>query len=282
MCGNSIKKWKDKNKKVKKCSDFAEKIKIKHEIDVTADEQDRHPSQICHLCYSNLFLPKPHNPLNKWPPHPERGICSVCAKEEEIRAGRPGAKYARLEQLDRGEQSAKQAVAELFKALAKKTTIFFGENFTTEETSIQCPTCCQIFNRPVEMQCHHVFCLDCLQMYYSKAPSSSLLCPSCHKYISLKDTNPVWEYFINILENAKVTCKTCKQSSWLKCTSEHDCNDPKTSQHIDEQIFRDIMNRKMSASGKIGQQVTSTLLKQNMEGDGGTVVRLSTGGKVSL
>ena len=238
VCGNAIRKWKNKNKKIKRCSDYSEKIKTKYGINIKADEQHRHPSQICHLCYSNLFLPKPHNLPNDWPPHSERGTCTVCAKADGITTGRPAAKYARLEKLDTAEEEAKQEVDEHFSKLAETTTRFFGQNFTTEESSVRCPLCCQILNRPVETQCHHLFCLDCLQLIYQKTSSSSVLCPTCNTHISLKNTNPVREYFVNILENAKVTCKTCKRSSWLKSASMHNCHDPSTSQQKHDCIWK--------------------------------------------
>ncbi|XP_033641218.1 uncharacterized protein LOC117301380 [Asterias rubens] len=278
VCGNAIRKWKNKSKKNKRCSAYSEKIQVKYGINIQADEHHRHPSQICHLCYSNLFLPKPHHPPNEWPPHPERGTCTVCAKVDEVKTGRPAAKYARLERLDTDEATAKEVVSQHFNTLAETTTIFVRDNFTTDESSICCQICSQILNRPVETQCHHIFCLDCLQVVFNRSSSSSVLCPSCHKHTSLKDTSPVREYFLNILGNAKVTCRTCNRSSWLNSTSSHDCKDPLTSQHIDEHIFRDLIKRNMSASGKLGQQVTSTLLKQQIQSDGGTV-RLSTGGK---
>ena len=134
-------------------------------------------------------------------------------------------------------------VQERFRQLMETTTQFCRDGFVSDERHFCCEICHQIMNRPVETPCQYSFCLECLNTLFCKASASTVLCPTCHVHISLRKIAPVKEYFINILQDAKVMCKACTRSSWLKTTSTHNCSDPQSSQQIDEEMFRNILTR---------------------------------------
>ena len=285
ICTDKAKKRKHRAKTLKRCIDYQNKIKEKYSIDISLDENHRHPQYLCHLCYSNLYLPKTHALQNDWPAHTEGETCLVCMKVENDKGGRPAeakAKYDRLNNLDQLEATAKAEVEDLFQQLIGRTTEFSREGFSSQDVNFCCKMCSQILNRPVETQCQHIFCLSCLHTVFLQASTSTVPCPSCHTNINLKNISPVKAYFNCILEKSlKVMCNTCKRSSWLESTCNHDCQDPYSSQQIDEEIFKDILTRNVSPLGKLGQKMTSKLLRQEMKNTGATELRLSTGGEVS-
>lgn len=278
VCSNRVQKFKQRNvrKPVKKCALYAEKIKLKYNIDVSFDEPHRHPLHICHLCYSNLFVATSREIPNDWSAHPERGTCSVCSKVEEDKGGRPKkGKSAWVDRLVQKELDNKAEVTSRFEMLSRATTPFLNTNFTCEDSSFVCKLCNTLISRPVETPCEHIFCLSCLENEFVQTSSSSVICKICKHNFNLMDLNPPRQYFMDVLKTTRVKCTTCKQSSW------HDCSKPESSIPVDEKVYKAILDSNVAPLGKIGQQLTSHLLNKCMDDTTGTTVRLATKGTVS-
>ena len=186
-------------------------------ISVEKDVSHVHPLRFCKKCHLS-----PSRSLVFWEPH-QKEECKTCNLATVIKKGGRPSKPKR----GRGKSSMmvekRQAESEVVdfcklvdslvenvpsnqvEALSEKFN-FAGE----VPREYFCPVCLDILDQPVETDCQHYFCSDCIKGVATT--SSCLTCPLC-KADSLSSIRVVTRMVLNFIKDLPVTCKTCGKNA---------------------------------------------------------------------
>ena len=111
----------------------------------------------------------------------------------------------------------------LVENLPSNRVVDFGENFNfvgEVPKEYSCPVCLDILDKPVETDCEHYFCSDCIKEVVTT--SGSLSCPMC-KDDSLKSMRVLTRMVLNFIKDLSVICKTCGQNTRYEDCADHVC-----------------------------------------------------------
>jgi hypothetical protein len=91
------------------------------------------------------------------------------------------------------------------------TRYYEYENEESIDNNLKCAICNEPFLDPVETQCHHLFCCECLNKWIENDKST---CPTCRKTISTNTLNSIkFINFISMINQILVKCLLCNQSN---------------------------------------------------------------------
>ena len=111
----------------------------------------------------------------------------------------------------------------LVENLPPNQVVNFGDNFSfVREVPREyfCPVCLDILHKPVETDCEHYFCSDCITEVVTT--SGNLPCPMC-KEDSLNSMRVLTRMVINFIKDLSVICKTCGQNTRYEDCADHVC-----------------------------------------------------------
>jgi hypothetical protein len=93
---------------------------------------------------------------------------------------------------------------------------------TTPNENLLCPICTSPFVSPVELDCEHVFCEDCLYDHLQSGIQSASFCPKCRN--SIEDIQPVPKLLNQLLDELEVLCPN-KQAGCMEHHKRYTMND---------------------------------------------------------
>ena len=79
ICGERLKKAKDKYENNFLCADKTEIIFTAFGVKVRKDDLDMCPPKFCHKCYKLALRGGTRLAINVWPPHKRTGNCKICS-----------------------------------------------------------------------------------------------------------------------------------------------------------------------------------------------------------
>ena len=178
------------------CRKHAEAIKGAFDVDVTTDQAELHPPDICERCrmitqrWKSLIrtgrLYRLSQKAVAWEHH-ESGSCFACkTHSKNVKGGRPAAKRAKI--LGRPKCNNAEALKRFLHSLAppsfKRPPVLYPdlglENNNSDELALLlCPVCEDIVDRPVNSPCQTLACLTCLIRQFSDlSPGADWICPN--------------------------------------------------------------------------------------------------------
>ena len=98
ICGERLKKAKDKYEDSFLCADKREIIFTAFGVKIRGDDLDKCPPKFCHKSYKLASRRGTRFAMNAWPPHKRSGDCVICSSYKETRtnksleAWKPGVK----------------------------------------------------------------------------------------------------------------------------------------------------------------------------------------------
>ena len=222
-------------RKSRPVKDYSSKINHAFGLDISNDEKDIHPSNLCISCirkvnhagrnedYRKRYMLEPSI---EWSQHPRTGDCTVCNKLRNANAG--GNKY---------KPKHKHLVNRLPFSLSSKN--IFSDNCTatlqTREVDrlklkdevkhlYTCGICNLIYTRPVYTVCRHTFCGSCLTQKFQDQRSSNTACPhpSCNEILQFNQISSLPHPLLIHYNNLEFECSNCKETKPLHTT--HTCH----------------------------------------------------------
>ena len=310
ICGEKLAKSKGSKESSYLCSSHVQFIQDNFGISVEKDVEEVHPPRFCKKCR----LTNSRSPVF-WEPHQD-DECKTCNIATVIKKGGRPTKAKR----GRGKSSAaavqkRQAESEvvdfcemvdnLVKNLPSNRVEDFGEKFTfvgEVPKEYFCPVCLDILDKPIETDCEHYFCSDCIKGVVTT--SSSLTCPLC-KEDSLNSLRVLTRMIINFIKDILVVCKTCGQKERYEDCADHVCVNqdtrpddqprpiapiagpvrepepvPENTQKTVQELEQEIREGKLTPEAeRLGTLFVKAKLGSSTDGK---TVTVKTGGKVSL
>lgn len=111
----------------------------------------------------------------------------------------------------------------LVEKLPSSRVVDFGVNFIFAgevPKECFCPVCLDILDKPVETDCEHYFCSDCIKEVVTT--SGNLSCPMC-KEDSLNSKRVLTRMVLNFIKDLSVICKICGQNTRYEDCADHIC-----------------------------------------------------------
>ena len=90
ICGERLKKAKDKYENSFLCADKREIIFTAFGVKIRGDDLDKCPPKFCHKCYKLASRGGTRFAINAWPPHKQSGNCVICSSYKDHQ--KPGRK----------------------------------------------------------------------------------------------------------------------------------------------------------------------------------------------
>ena len=174
----------------------AEALKGAFDVDVTTDQAELHPPDICERCRmitqrwkSSISAGRQYRPSQKavaWEHH-ESGSCFAGEMHSKnVKGGRPAAKRAKI--LGQPKCNIAEALERFLHSLAppsfKRPPVLYPDlvreyNNSDELALLLCPVWEDIIDKPVNSSCQHLACLNCLIRQFSDlSPGADWICPN--------------------------------------------------------------------------------------------------------
>lgn len=228
ICGEKLAKSKGFKEASYLCSSNVQFLQENFGISVEKDVKEVHPPRFCKKCRLTNT-----RSLVFWEPHQEVG-CKTCNLATVVKkGGRPSKPKRGRGKLSAAASQKRQTESEvadfcamvngLVENLPSSRVINFGENssFAGEvPKEYFCPVCLDILDKPVETDCEHYFCSDCIKEVVTTSGNSS--CPMC-KEDSLNSMRVLTRMVLNLIKDLPVICKTCGQNTRYEDCADHMC-----------------------------------------------------------
>ena len=188
ICGERLKKAKDKYENSFLCADKTEIIFTAFGVKVRKDDLGMCPPKFCHKCYKIALRGGTPLAINAWPPHKRTGNCKICSffKDQQ----KPGEEQVEMVEGMSGTLSFQPDPASLsFSEEVKNLQSFRGSEPLYPEQFVEnikheymCPICKEVLDQPVQTKCRtpHIFCASCLSFSFEMCGP---FCPVCRTVI---------------------------------------------------------------------------------------------------
>ena len=245
ICGERLKKAKDKYENSFLCADKREIIFTAFGVKIRGDDLDKCPPKFCHKCYKLASRGGTRFAINAWPPHKRSGNCVICSSyKDQQKPGRkrkpkPGVKPKH----DPGSKEQIEMVEGMSGTLSFQpdpNTLSFSEEVKNLKSyrgteplypeqfvenikhEYMCPICKEVLDQPVQTKCQtpHIFCASCLSFAFETCGS---LCPVCRTAIEnpLEFIEPAPFVLRTILSKLDFQCPTCTHTIKLHQLPQH-------------------------------------------------------------
>ena len=139
MCGERLKKAKDKYEKSFLCAGKMEIIFIAFGDKVRKDDLDTCAPTFCHWCYKLALRGGTRLAINEWPPHKRTGNCKTCSFSKDQR--KPGGKKIKPGIKTREDSAGPKEEVEMVEGMSG--TLSFQPDpaslsFSEDVTNLQC------------------------------------------------------------------------------------------------------------------------------------------------
>ena len=212
ICGERLKKAKDKYENSFNCTDKKDLIFSAFGVKVDQDDREAFPQKICHKCYKLASRNGTRFAINTWPSHKRTGKCKICDDyREQQKPGRRKKSKPGVKPKIESDSYKGVKVAELIEGMSatlsfdpddyKNDSFLFSEqvknleSFRGSETlhpehfaekikhEFVCPICKEVLDQPVQTKCQipHIFCAACLSFSIDMCGPN---CPVCRTEIS--------------------------------------------------------------------------------------------------
>lgn len=268
------------------------------EVNVSDDNQNVHPTHLCNNCYA-ICLNTQKDPFYKtvrevvsWNEH-ENGDCSVCKNyAKKLRGGRK-----RKLSKGRGRPKESKSLTGAKSVADKQGSFSLPPNiipppivekmpelsrFHSPPEDLRCPICKEVLSRPVQSNCQHLFCFECLQEWLYHAGNQAN-CPSCLQTLVSTDFSQVPRVIMNVLTSLLVSCRSCKNLIQLEQLAHHEQQCQIYEPNIQSKTLAEVLKSPNDAPLSVEEErVITHLVKRKLGGSSKPHVVLKTGGTVSV
>lgn len=231
ICGEKLSKSKASKEISYVCATNIQFLEEAFGINVEKDVKEVHPTRFCKKCH----LTHSRTPVF-WEPHQEEE-CKTCSLANFIKkGGRPSKPKRGRGKLSTAVINPKQQTQNevidfcqmadsAVKDIPSNRVADFGEKFSFAgevPREYFCPVCLDILDKPVETDCQHYFCADCIKGVVTS--SSVLACPLC-KADSLTSIRVLTRMVINFIKDLSVICNVCGEKKRYEDCADHECGE---------------------------------------------------------
>ena len=182
----------------------------------------------------------------------------------------------------RGRPKLGQSPAAVIRHMQQTAPPSFTDKLTgatvVDSSATQCPICLSSVDRPLELACGSVVCMDCCCA--SVSIGDSLSCPCCYDHDLSEDTvNAPSSRMTDLFEAAmKVHCHTCQGVFFLSEHREHTCHLNSPSRLSVQQILdRPVTAPPHPVESRVAEHLVRRLIVQGTT----DTITIPTQGKVS-